>query len=100
NADGEIMQANDAFLQAVRYTREDLEARKVHWKDMTPPEYARQDALAIEEMTRSGLCTPFEKECLRKDGSRVPVLIGGSRGSAHPPTGLAFVLDLTARKGA
>ena len=98
NESGEITDANDAYLQAIRYTREDLEAGKVHWREMTPPEYARDDARAIDQIHSTGICTPYEKELLRKDGTRVPVMVGGSRVTTTPLAGVAFVLDLSARK--
>jgi PAS domain S-box-containing protein len=98
NENGEITDANDAFLRTIRYTREDLEAGKIHWKEMTPPEYAKEDAQAIEQIKSTGSCAPFEKEYVRKDGTRVPVMIGGSRVTIAPLGGVAFVLDLSARK--
>src|SRR5262245_17155858 len=91
NSAGDITGANDAFLEAVRYTREDLDSGKVRWKDMTPPEYAELDARALEELRTTGTCCPFEKEYFRKDGTRVPILIGGSRVSTAPLAGVAFV---------
>jgi formate hydrogenlyase transcriptional activator len=68
-----IAEANDAFLDVVGYSREDL-ARGMNISDLTPPEYAEVDGRAHEEGLRFGACTPFEKELIRKDGKRVPVL--------------------------
>jgi PAS domain S-box-containing protein len=98
NETGDITEANDAFLHTVRYTREDLELGKISWKEMTPPEYAREDARAVEEIHTTGTCTPYEKQLLRKDGTRVPVLVGGSRVSTAPLAGVAFVLDMSSTK--
>lgn len=70
-----IPEANDAFLELVGYSREDLVAGRLHWPDLTPPEYFALDELAHEEGLRFGACTPFEKELIRKDGTRVPVLV-------------------------
>ena len=100
NSAGGITDANDAFLQTVRYTRHDLDDGKLRWKDMTPPEFASRDAIAMEELNTAGVCTPYEKEYFRQDGTRVPVLIGGSRVTPAPLAGVAFVLDLSARKTA
>ncbi|HLF95444.1 MAG TPA: PAS domain-containing protein, partial [Planctomycetota bacterium] len=97
---GGVTGANDAFLALVGHSREDLAAGRIDWKRMTPPEFGPLDEKAIAEMTDRGACTPFEKEYVRKDGSRVPVLIGGSRLTREPLAGVAFVIDLTDRKRA
>lgn len=67
-----IPDANDAFLDLVGYTREDLQAERLRWLDLTPPEHVAFDELAHEEALRFGACTPYEKELIRKDGTRVP----------------------------
>ena len=71
----QIPEANDAFLELVGYSREDLESGRLRWPDLTPPEYVGLDELAHDEELRFGACTPFEKELIRKDGNRVPVLV-------------------------
>ena len=97
---GNIFDANDAFLEMVGYTREDLRARKLRWDTMTPPEYAPLDQRSIEELRTSGVCTPFEKEYIRKDGSRVPVLLMGALLEGSQDKAVSFILDLTERKQA
>ena len=98
--EGGIIGANDAFLRMVGATREDLLAGRVGWAEMTPPEYADPDRRSLEELAAKGVCTPFEKEFIRKDGSRVPVLIGAARFEDSPEEGVSFVLDITERKRA
>ena len=98
NAKGEITGANDAFLRIVGYTREDLEAGRVSWSAMTPPEYAHLDRRSLEELASRGICTPFEKEYIRKDGSRVPILLGAATFEDTPDEGVCFLLDITERK--
>ncbi len=100
--DGQITDANDAFLQIVGYTREDLAAGRINWMQMTPPAYRIADESAIAEAMRSqsGGCTPYEKEYIRKDGRPVPVLMGGALLEGSQQRGIAFVLDLTERKQA
>ena len=100
NTAGEITEANDAFLRIVGYTQEDVSGGRVHWRDMTPPEYHALDEMALREIAATGVCTPFEKEYFRKDGSRVPILIGGSTFPQQSGQGVAFVLDITVRKRA
>ena len=96
--DGTIVEANDAFLGMLGYTRDDLVAGRLRSRDLTPPEYADLDARALDDMLRHGGYAPFEKELLRKDGSRVAVLVGAAALSRAPLTSVAFVLDLTERK--
>ncbi|HAX78197.1 MAG TPA: hypothetical protein DCY88_20845 [Cyanobacteria bacterium UBA11372] len=96
--EGNITQANDAFLTTVGRTREELQAGIVRWNEITPPEYSHIDQQALEELKAAGICTPFEKEYLRADGSRVAVLIGAALVEGYPDTCVAFVLDISDRK--
>jgi PAS domain S-box-containing protein len=96
--DGKIFGANDSFLKLVHYTREDLEAGRINWMELTPPEFAHLDRRALEEITATGVCTPYEKEFILTDGSRVPVFLGSAAFKDNPDEGVAFVLDLTERK--
>src|SRR5215831_8890739 len=98
--EGRILEANDAFLAMVGYDREDLVASRLRWTDLTPPEWRDRDERLIPELARSGTLQPFEKEYFRKDGSRVPVLIGVAAFEENGNQGVAFVLDLTERKRA
>jgi PAS domain S-box-containing protein len=100
NAQGKITGANDAFLRIVGYTREDLEAGRIGWAAMTPPEYASLDRHSLEELAATGVCTPFEKEYIRKDGSRVPILLGAATFEDSPDEGVCFLIDITERKAA
>ncbi len=92
-----IPEANDTFLELVGYTREDLQAGRLRWPDLTPPEYAALDELAHEEGLRFGACTPFEKELIRKDGTRVPVLVATAVLKLSPFRWITFVQDLRER---
>lgn len=99
--EGRIHEANDAFLQMVGYDREDLVSQNVRWTDMTPPEWRERDQQQlVPELKMTGRLQPFEKEFFRKDGSRVPVLIGVANSEQDGDQGVAFVLDLTERKRA
>jgi formate hydrogenlyase transcriptional activator len=92
-----IPEANDAFLELVGYSREDLSSGRLHWPDLTPPEYSELDELAHEEGLRFGACTPYEKELLRKDGTRVPVLLATAVLKLAPFRWITFVQDLRER---
>ena len=98
--EGRILEANDEFLRMVGYDREDLAAGRLHRTAMTPPEWRDRDALTVTELRGIGTAQPFEKEYVRKDGSRVPVLIGGAMFEEGTGQGVGFVLDLTERKRA
>jgi PAS domain S-box-containing protein len=98
NTNGWITASNEAFLAMVGHTRQDLEAGRLNWAAMTPPEYVENDRRALRETAATGFCKPYEKEYIRKDGSRVPILIGAAMFEDNPEEGVCFVLDLTERK--
>jgi PAS domain S-box-containing protein len=98
--EGRIVEANDAFLRMVGYDRGDLAAGRLRWTDLTPPEWRDGQERHVSEAGTSGNVQPFEKEYFRKDGSRVPVLIGLAAFEQGGSQGVAFVLDLTERKRA
>src|SRR4029453_18779729 len=98
--DGRILEANDAFLRMVGYDHADLVAGRIRWTDMTPPEWHDSDARALRDHRSTGVLPPYEKEYLRSDGARVPVLVGAATFEESGDQGVAFVLDLTERKKA
>jgi PAS domain S-box-containing protein len=98
NKKGEITKANDALLSIVGYSREDEQAGRMNWAAMTPPEYAHLDQRSLNDLAAQGTCTPFEKEFIRKDGSRVPVFVGAATFEDNPDEGVCFVIDITDRK--
>jgi PAS domain S-box-containing protein len=94
----EIVDANNAFLNTVGYDREDLIAGRLNWTDLTPPEWRDRTARAHAELNRVGAVPPFEKEYFRKDGTRVPVLIGAAAFNERNDEGVAFVVDLSEQR--
>ncbi len=98
NTNGQIKEANEAFLGLVGYTREDLKAGHLSWATMTPPEWVERDQRALNQCATGGVCESYEKEYIRKDGTRVPVLIGAAMFEDNPDDGVCFVVDLTERK--
>jgi PAS domain S-box-containing protein len=98
--EGSIVEANDAFLRIVGYDRADLIWGRLRWTDLTPPELREDDERRVIEIATSGSLQPFEKEYFRKDGSRVPVLVGLAAFEQGGNQGVAFVLDLTELKRA
>jgi len=99
NMGGGITEANDKFLQMLGYSRGELTAGRMDWQSMTPPEYRHLDEASVKELKATGVNKlPFEKEYIRKDGSRLPVIIAGAMLDEARCEGVAFVLDITERK--
>ena len=96
--DGRITGANDAFLRMTGYTREDVLANRVRWDELTPPEWMPRSLQAVEEYQATGRTTPYEKQYVRKDGSRFWALFAATRMSERE--GVEFVLDISERKRA
>ena len=97
---GRVLEANDAFLHLVGYDRNDLVSGRIRWTDLTPSEWRERDKRALGELSSNTIAQPYEKELFRKDGGRVPVLVGGALFEEGGNEGVAFVLDLTERKRA
>jgi formate hydrogenlyase transcriptional activator len=99
NVQGEIVEANQAFLRMLQYGREDLHSGRLRLTDLTPAELRERDQRALTESLATGVFQSYEKEFLRKDGSRVPVLIGGALFQSANE-GVTFALDLSQQKRA
>jgi PAS domain S-box-containing protein len=97
---GNIKDANEEFLRIVGYTREELSAGLVRWIDLTPPEHLPADEAHIAEAKERGACTPYEKEYIRKDGTRVWVLVGFVLVGDRREDSVAFILNITEGKRA
>jgi PAS domain S-box-containing protein len=95
---GEIYEANDTFLKIIGYTRQELESGKLDWRNLTPDEFLYLDQIGIAEATATGICTPYEKEYIRKDGSQVPILIGYTAYAEQQDSFVVFILDITDKK--
>jgi PAS domain S-box-containing protein len=100
NLEGAIIEANEAFLRMLQYSREDVVSRRLRWTDLTPAEWREQNERSVAELHSTGAFHPVEKEYFRKDGSRVPVLVGGALFEKSGNEGVIFALDLTERKRA
>jgi PAS domain S-box-containing protein len=98
--DGRITDANDALLKMLGYSREELLSGELDWRDITPNDYSLLDEQALAQFQENSFCTPFEKEYIRKDGTRFPILVGGSHFEGSLDRGAFFVLDITERREA
>ncbi len=97
DAGGRVQEANDAALRILGVGRDALTARRLRWDELTPPEWLAADNRAIAEAVAApeGRCRPYEKEFLRPDGTRVPVLVSFAFLDRTRGEAAAFVLDLT-----
>ncbi|MCT7966478.1 response regulator [Laspinema sp. D1] len=93
-----ITVANDAFLEMMGYSQEDLQRTPLNWRQITPEEYFHLDESANEQARQTGYTEPFEKELFHKNGTRIPVILGGAIFDNNADAGVFFTLDLTERK--
>ena len=100
NPDGSVQEANQAFLRIIGYDQTDVAAGRLRRTELTPPEWRDRDARAVAQMRAAGTVQPFEKEYFRKDGTRVPVLVGGATLDERGDAVVIFAVDLTDRKRA
>ncbi len=98
--DGQVVDANDAFLKIVGFTRDELQRGKLRWDVLTPPEHRANDLRALEMLKHADTVAPWEKEYFRKDGSRVPILIGVTLSTGSSTECVCFILDISERKEA
>jgi len=91
-----VTEANDTLLAMLGYDRADLEQGLLRRDLLWARGDEEDDRRAGEELRRTGSCTPYEKEFLRKDGSKVPVLVGAAR-LGRDMDDVFFILDLTER---
>jgi PAS domain S-box-containing protein len=98
--DSKVIEANDAYLDMLGYTRDDVKAGRLRWREFTPPEWSVVSERAAVQIRETGTCDVFEKEYFHRNGSRVPVLVGvATYGESHNET-VAFVLNLSERRRA
>lgn len=99
-ASGCITDANEKAVQMLGYSREELQSKQVQWQDITPPEFHELDAAMVAQILATGICPPFEKAYIRKDGTKVPILIGCGLLPGYSDRGVAYFIDISERKQA
>jgi PAS domain S-box-containing protein len=100
NFQGRVIEVNEAILDMLGYSREELISGPMGWAELTPAEWSAADQDALAQVSAIGSCRPYEKEFSRKDGSRVPILMAGALFEWNRDEGVAFVIDMTERKRA
>ena len=98
DVNGKILSANDELLNILGYTRAELEAGLIRWDKITPKEFLPLDKAAIEQAQKTGVCTPYEKQYIRKDGALIWVLVGFAMIENSREFTSGFVLDISERK--
>jgi len=97
-ATGRLIDANDAFLKMMGYSRDDLVQGELTWQRLTPPEFHEASLAELRTLARTGRIGPYEKEYLRKDGTRQWLVIAGS--SLGGARCVEFCVDISGRKQA
>jgi PAS domain S-box-containing protein len=98
NSKQQIVEANEKFLSIIQYTKEDIKNSTLQWSHLTPDEYLDLDKKAVVEFMQKGFISPYEKEYIRKDGTRIPVLIAAAILEGHSGLGVGFVIDISELK--
>ncbi|MGB8296363.1 MAG: ATP-binding protein [Polyangia bacterium] len=93
--EGRILDANDAYLAMIGFNREDLASGRITWPEMAPPEDAADQPTTVERLLAQGSPKAWEAEWVRKEGTRVHVVLGGALMDASKGRVVAFVLDQT-----
>lgn len=97
---GRITDANSSFLDALGYTREELESGKLTGESLTPSDHREADRIALQQVSETGHCALYETQVICKDGSRLDVLVGKSLLEGFPEHGVGYALDITDLKRA
>ncbi len=99
-AQGRILEANDYYLDLIGFSREELEGGEMDGRAITPSEWLPADESALAELRERGRCAPYEKEYVRRDGSRVPVYLVDAMLPGQEREIAVFILDLSEQKRA
>jgi len=97
---GRIYEANERFAQMVGYSKEELLSPTFNWQRLNAPEYRKGQEQVLKTMATAGATSPWEKEYIRKDGSRFPVLVGGAMIDKERGLAVTLILDISEQKAA
>ena len=98
--DGRFGINNRAYQKITGYSEEELQ--RIDWNTvLTPPEYAKYERAFLDKLHKTKKPVVYEKEYLKKDGSRIPVELMVNPGfdkKGNIDYYFAFVTDITERK--
>jgi PAS domain S-box-containing protein len=95
---GRIYETNERFAQIVGYSKDELLSGAVTWRQLVPPDLQEMQVQIDQTILSTGVIPPWEKEYLRKDGSRVPVLVAGAMIDQERSHAMVVTLDISERK--
>lgn len=98
NDQGQVLDANDAFLRMVGHSRDEMLKGEVNTRKMTPPELLDIYMGSLDELRRNGRCEPYESELICADSEVVPVMLGAARLTGGDERTVCFAIDLTEQK--
>lgn len=97
-SDGRISDANDKYLEITGYTRDDLATGIINWMALMPPEHRNKHKAALKELYEKGYSSGLENEYVRKDGRRVPVIMGAGLLDNTKCNYIGFIVDMSKQK--
>jgi len=105
DSEGFLTDANDLLLRMIGYRRDEILGRHVHWSDLTPPELREGNGAVppwagSTALDSAGAAAPAEREWIRRDGTRFPILIGGAPLEGDPTRGSFWAIDISEQKKA
>lgn len=95
---GGIHNTNKKYLEIIGYSEEEVRSGKVRWNKITPEEFSEIETAKIMEAKKHGSCKPYEKQYIRKDGTRIWVIIGFVLIESAEEELIAFILDIQKMK--
>jgi PAS domain S-box-containing protein len=96
--EGGIVSSNDAYLRMIGFSQEDVAQGIVRWADMIPQEFLHVSERMNAQLRATGVASAAELEIRRKEGTRLPVLVGAAM--VEQAQCIVFIADLTERKEA
>ncbi|MGE0119474.1 MAG: nitrogen regulation protein NR(II) [Dongiaceae bacterium] len=96
--EGDIRDANDAFLAMIGYERDELRAGRLNWRDLAPPSHSGASAAADHAIPRPSGTAPQEQGCTRKDGACLLLSVWSAPLASDPGQNVSVVLDATQQR--